>query len=79
MLSDGSKAVSQAYAGVEMRVDPAGRLAADAGRRLEIREPRLLDAARRPEVVEQRALSSSADAGDLVEFARGKRARPAGR
>ena len=52
-----------------MRIDVPGRLVADAGRRLQVREPGHLHPARRAEVVEQRALASRADAGDFVELA----------
>ena len=54
---------------MEMRIHVPGRLVADVRRCLQVRKPRHLHAARRTEVVEQRALAGGTDAGDFVQFA----------
>ena len=57
------------YPRMEMRIHVPGRLVADVRRCLQVRKPRHLHAARRTEVVEQRALAGGTDAGDFVQFA----------
>ena len=64
-------------AGVEMRIHPVRRLLVDAGRVLEVCQPRRLYAAGRAEMVQQRAFAGRADTGHFVELAADQRLAPA--